>query len=265
MPGTGNMNIKLTLVSVVSLVFFGCASSPDKMEAAYVSPLKYKNFDCDQISMEMDYISQRTTRLHQKLKKESTADKWQMAAGLILFWPVLFALEGGDGPEAAEYSHLKGEFEALRTTSIQKKCGYNYSTFEKTITAYEKERPNSTSNSTTSTETQPVSDLRTVEPAKSTLMIKLPSSALRCFAPGPPREVPRNARSEEFLAVRNEIVEFQKQNGVYQDCLNKCLQSTDITEGNKRAINLALDKSVSIEASAVNQFNATYDAYKSKS
>jgi hypothetical protein len=46
-----------------------------------------------------------------------------MGVGLVLFWPALFFLEGGDGPEAAEYAQLKGEFEALRENSIQKKCG----------------------------------------------------------------------------------------------------------------------------------------------
>ena len=45
-----------------------------------------------------------------------------MGVGLVLFWPTLFFLEGGDGPEASEYTQLKGEFEALRTNSVQKKC-----------------------------------------------------------------------------------------------------------------------------------------------
>jgi len=45
-----------------------------------------------------------------------------MGVGLLLFWPTLFALEGGDGADAAEYGRLKGEFEALRQTSTQKNC-----------------------------------------------------------------------------------------------------------------------------------------------
>lgn len=45
-----------------------------------------------------------------------------MAAGIILFWPALFFLEGGDGPQAAEYSRLKGEREALQQALVQKKC-----------------------------------------------------------------------------------------------------------------------------------------------
>tara|TARA_B110000879_G_C11066450_1_gene468856 strand:+ start:789 stop:1124 length:336 start_codon:yes stop_codon:yes gene_type:complete len=46
-----------------------------------------------------------------------------MGVGLILFWPTLFALEGGDGAGAAEYAQLKGEFNALRQNSVEKRCG----------------------------------------------------------------------------------------------------------------------------------------------
>ena len=47
-----------------------------------------------------------------------------MGVGLILFWPALFALEGGDGPDAEEYRRLKGEVDALQTVSVKKKCGF---------------------------------------------------------------------------------------------------------------------------------------------
>ena len=73
--------------------------------------------------MEMDHVGHRTTTLYQRLKKERNADNWQMGIGLVLFWPTLFFLEGGDGPEAAEYAQLKGDFEALRINSVERKCG----------------------------------------------------------------------------------------------------------------------------------------------
>jgi hypothetical protein len=47
-----------------------------------------------------------------------------MGIGLVLFWPALLFLEGGDGPEATEYANLKGEYEALRENSVSKKCGF---------------------------------------------------------------------------------------------------------------------------------------------
>jgi len=72
--------------------------------------------------MEMDYVSQRTTELYNSLQKEASADAVQMGVGLVLFWPTLFMLEGGDGREATEYARLKGEYEALRKAAIENKC-----------------------------------------------------------------------------------------------------------------------------------------------
>ena len=115
--------LKVAQAGCLSLLLGACASNPDDIDAAYVSPIKYQNFDCDQLGVEMDYVGQRTTKLYQRLKDEREADNWQMGVGLVLFWPALFWLEGSDGPEAAEYAQLKGEFEALRDMSVSKKCG----------------------------------------------------------------------------------------------------------------------------------------------
>ncbi len=108
---------------IISLfVLGGCATQPDELPTTYVSPYKYKDYDCDQLIMEMDYVSHRTATLYQSLKKKADNDAAQMGVGLVLFWPALFFLEGGDGPEAQEYSNLKGEFEAMRKAAIQRKC-----------------------------------------------------------------------------------------------------------------------------------------------
>lgn len=118
------MRKPIAILAVTCLT--GCASNPDNIDAAYVSPLKYASYSCDQIAQEMDYIGQRTNTLYQSLKRKRTADNWQMGVGMVLFWPTLFALEGGDGPEATQYAQIKGEYEALRVTSVEKKCNLAY-------------------------------------------------------------------------------------------------------------------------------------------
>lgn len=115
---------KALYVSVLVGLLSGCASSPDKMTASYVSPIQYRDYDCEQIAFELDRVSRRSNELYGTLKKEAGKDTAQMAVGLVLFWPALFFLEGGDGPQAAEYSRLKGEYEALQTASTQKKCSF---------------------------------------------------------------------------------------------------------------------------------------------
>ncbi|MDB2444185.1 SHOCT domain-containing protein [Gammaproteobacteria bacterium] len=114
--------MKKLFFSTILISIISCASNPDTIDAAYVSPLKYAAYDCDQIGAELGYVGQRTNTLYSNLRDKRSKDNWQMGVGLILFWPTLFALEGGDGADAAEYAQLKGEFEALRQNSVEKRC-----------------------------------------------------------------------------------------------------------------------------------------------
>ena len=114
--------LKNIIIITASILLFGCATSPDKMTTTYVSPDKYQDHKCEKLAQEMERVSTRTVELHQTLDDKADADAAQMGVGLVLFLPALLLLEGGDGPEAVEYSNLKGEFAALKTTSEQKAC-----------------------------------------------------------------------------------------------------------------------------------------------
>lgn len=100
----------------------GCATQPEKIATRSVSPILYKDLTCDQIALELHRVQSREGELHTSLKKTADTDEAQMAIGLILLWPVLFGLEGGDGAEASEYGRIKGEREALNYVALQKKC-----------------------------------------------------------------------------------------------------------------------------------------------
>lgn len=125
-----------------------CASNPDSIDAAYVSPLKYASYDCSQLGTEIGYINQRTNTLYRNLDAKRKADNWQMGVGLVLFWPALFALEGGDGADAAEYSQLKGEFEALRQVSTEKRCNIAMRSPDEIMNAASRQEQMNTSGST---------------------------------------------------------------------------------------------------------------------
>lgn len=105
-----------------ALLLAGCATAPEKIQSSSVSPLIYRDYTCNQIIMEMDRVDRRASELHGSLKKTASDDSTQMAIGMILFWPALFFLEGGDGPQAAEYARIKGEKEAIEVAAIQKDC-----------------------------------------------------------------------------------------------------------------------------------------------
>ncbi len=118
------MRKKLSGIIPLSALLYlsACATEPEKISASYVSDLQYQNFDCEQIAAETARVQRRVNNLYTSLDDEADADEAQMAIGLILFWPALFFLEGGDGPEAAEYAQLKGESEALERAAIAKRC-----------------------------------------------------------------------------------------------------------------------------------------------
>ena len=113
---------KAATVLAASVVLAGCASSPEKINAAYVSPLQYKDYSCDQMSAEMGRVTRRANELQGTLAQTANNDAVQMGVGLVLFWPALFFLEGGDGPQAAEFARLKGERDAIEQASILKSC-----------------------------------------------------------------------------------------------------------------------------------------------
>ena len=108
-----------TMITVLS----GCASQPDDIATRSVSPILYQDLNCRQIAFETYRVETRIEELYASLKKTANTDAVQMGVGSVLLWPVLFALEGGDGVEAAEFARLKGERDALNRVALQKSCG----------------------------------------------------------------------------------------------------------------------------------------------
>ncbi|MCL4184571.1 MAG: hypothetical protein KJ011_14105 [Burkholderiaceae bacterium] len=120
----GKMRKLTCLVVSASMVVTGCATSSADVSSAYVSPLQYQSYDCEQIISETRRLEQRVHQLGGRLDEAASNDKAIMGVGLILFWPALFAL-GGTKQQEAEYARIKGEYEALQQAAVQKKCSRN--------------------------------------------------------------------------------------------------------------------------------------------
>jgi len=117
------MTIFTHTLAVSSILLLGaCASSPTSMQAAYVSDIQYQDYSCKQMASELSRISRKKEGLYSTLESKAERDTAQMAVGMLLFWPALFFLEGGDGAEAQEYRRLKGEYEALEQARLKKGC-----------------------------------------------------------------------------------------------------------------------------------------------
>lgn len=113
--------INATVSLFVALAVAGCATSSDKIAPAYISPMQYQAYDCDQLTAESIRLNQRVLSLQGQVDKAAANDKALTGVGVILFFPVLFAL-GGNQQQEAEYGRLKGEYEAIQQAATLKKC-----------------------------------------------------------------------------------------------------------------------------------------------
>ncbi|MBV6389687.1 MAG: hypothetical protein JNIBNLAF_01334 [Nitrosomonas europaea] len=113
---------KVTAVLLcLTMAQYGCATSSKNISAAYVSPVQYQSYDCDQLASESLRVQTRVSELTGRLDKAASNDKLITTAGVLLFWPALFAL-GGTKDQEAEYARLKGEYDAIHQSAVIRKC-----------------------------------------------------------------------------------------------------------------------------------------------
>jgi hypothetical protein len=116
-----NESMRLMATLVMASFLVGCATAGKDVTASYVSPAQFSNFDCDQIRLETGRLSARVNQLTDRLDEAANNDKAILIGGGLLFWPALFAL-GGTKQQETELARLKGEYDALQSASIEKKC-----------------------------------------------------------------------------------------------------------------------------------------------
>lgn len=110
-----------TIIASIGIVLSGCAQKSEDIQGAYVSPMMYQSYNCQQIEQEARRVSARTTQLTGVQDKKASNDAVATGVALVLFWPAAFFI-GGNKENAAELGRLKGELEALEKASIEKRC-----------------------------------------------------------------------------------------------------------------------------------------------
>lgn len=117
--------MRLSVVLILGAALAGCASSSSEIAPAYVSPVAYQSFTCQQLAMEAQGVSQRAATLSGAQDKQRTNDGLATAAAVVVFWPAAFFV-GGDKQTAAELAQMKGQMVAIEQASNQKKCGIQF-------------------------------------------------------------------------------------------------------------------------------------------
>jgi hypothetical protein len=109
---SGNKIFVAVLITAVS----GCMNMPtqtSQITGSYTSGLKYEQFTCDQLAVEIDSLARRENQLviaqEQRIKTSQTQAFW-------------YGVGQGDGVEASELANVRGEKEAVRKAIDSKHC-----------------------------------------------------------------------------------------------------------------------------------------------
>lgn len=113
------------IVALAAAALCACASKSNEISAAYVSPVQYQNYTCQQLGMEAQAISQRAAIVSGAQDQKRSNDQLATAAAVVVFWPAAFFV-GGDGPTAAELANLKGQLIAVEQASTMKRCNIQF-------------------------------------------------------------------------------------------------------------------------------------------
>ncbi len=94
----------------------GCFNMPttsSEITGAYVSPMKYDQYTCDQLAIELGSLSRRENQL------VSAQEQRRRTSMVQAFW---LGSGNGDGIEASELANVRGEREAVQKAMDIKKC-----------------------------------------------------------------------------------------------------------------------------------------------
>jgi hypothetical protein len=118
------MRVSLCLAAAAVLAA-GCASKSADVAPSYVSPMQYQHYDCQQLTAEGKRVSMAAHEAAGVQASNRTKDVVATTVGVVVLWPVLFAVSG-DNAKTAELARLKGEMGAIEQASIQKRCGISF-------------------------------------------------------------------------------------------------------------------------------------------
>ena len=106
----------VALVIITSTFLAGCLNMPTptaQITGSYTSGLRYEDFDCTRLAVELDSLARRENQLviaqEQRIKTSQVQGFW-------------WGFGQGDGIEASELANVRGEKEAVRNAIAGKGC-----------------------------------------------------------------------------------------------------------------------------------------------
>jgi polygalacturonase len=119
------MSMRSWGIVALCVALAGCASASADIAPAYVSPVTYQSYTCQQLALEAQAVSTRAATLSGVQDSQRTKDQWTTAAAVVVFWPAAFLVQG-DKQNAAELAQMKGQMVAIEQASIARKCNIQF-------------------------------------------------------------------------------------------------------------------------------------------
>jgi len=110
----------ITITLAATLALAGCATAPDQIAAAYVSPTAYSGQTCSQLNAAAVRINARLMTATGQQAEQANNDAAMTAVALVLFWPAAFWIGGND--QAPSIAQMRGESQAILDAAISRGC-----------------------------------------------------------------------------------------------------------------------------------------------
>ena len=110
---------------LAALMSSGCATRSEDVAAAYVSPPNYNQLNCRQLADTAALVSESAFNL--RGERDDSKHAWEIvppSGAPVVLWPTAFM--ANDPARMAEYTRLKGEFDAILQTSVRKGCSTRF-------------------------------------------------------------------------------------------------------------------------------------------
>ncbi len=111
--------IVLASLSAMALILAGCMNMPtptSQITPAYVSGVAYRNYDLQQLKIELDHLVQREQQLIFAQEQRRKTSETQA------FW---WGFGQGDGIEASELAKVRGEISAVKKAIAEREQAAN--------------------------------------------------------------------------------------------------------------------------------------------
>jgi hypothetical protein len=103
-------------IVVLGAALCGCATSSSEIMPAYVSPVAFQNYTCQQLALEAQSVSTTAATLSGVQDSQRTKDQVATGVAIVVFWPIAFFVVG-DKQTAAELAQMRGQMVAIEQAS----------------------------------------------------------------------------------------------------------------------------------------------------